>query len=90
MEELAREVHLSRSALGERFTRVVGEPPMRYLAGWRMQLAKHLLGQPELSVARVAARVGYESEVAFHRAFKRHTGHPPAAWRRIREDAGGG
>lgn len=81
VEELARSVHLSRSALGQRFARIVGEPPMRYLAGWRMQLAKHLLRQPELSIAQVAARVGYTSDVAFHRAFKRHVGSPPAAWR---------
>lgn len=81
VEELARAVHLSRSALGQRFTETVGEPPMHYLAGWRMQLAKQLLAQPELSVAQVAARVGYHSEVAFHRAFRRHVGRTPATWR---------
>jgi AraC family transcriptional regulator, alkane utilization regulator len=79
--ELARAVRLSRSALGQRFAEVVGEPPMRYLAGWRMQLAKSLLRQPGLSIAQVAAQVGYDSDVAFHRAFKRHSGQTPAAWR---------
>ncbi len=79
--ELARGVNLSRSALGQRFTEVMGAPPMHYLAGWRVQLSKDLLRQPALSVAQVASRVGYESEVAFHRAFKRHVGQTPAAWR---------
>lgn len=81
VEELARRVHLSRSTLAQRFTEVLGESPMRYLAGWRMQLAKHLLRQPELSIAQVAALVGYHSDVAFHRAFKRNFGEPPASWR---------
>jgi len=79
--ELAREVRLSRSALGQRFTEVVGEAPMHYLAGWRIELAKQLLRQPGLSIARVSARVGYRSTVGFHRAFKRRVGETPAAWR---------
>jgi AraC-like DNA-binding protein len=81
VEELAHAVRLSRSALGQRFTEMVGESPMRYLAGWRMQLAQRLLGRTDLSVEQVAARVGYGSGVAFHRAFKRHVGETPAAWR---------
>lgn len=79
--ELARRVHLSRSTLARRFAEVLRARPMRYLAGWRMQFAKHLLQRPELSIAQVAARVGYRSDVAFHRAFKRHFGESPASWR---------
>ena len=60
----------------------VGEPPMRYLAGWRLQVARQLLRQPGLGIAEVASRVGYDSEAAFNRAFKRHVGLPPATWRR--------
>jgi AraC-like DNA-binding protein len=80
--ELAREAATSRSALADRFTELIGESPMRYLAGWRVQLAKQLLGDGDSSVAEIAARVGYESEAAFNRAFKRSAGSPPAAWRR--------
>lgn len=79
--ELARSVGMSRSALGSRFARVVGEPPMRYLARWRMHLARKLMRDPRLSLAEVGDRVGYGSEAAFHRAFKRHAGEPPGAWR---------
>ena len=71
-----------RSVLAERFTRLVGEAPMRYLANWRMQLAKQLLREGTHSIQEVATRVGYESEAAFNRAFKRATGSPPATWRR--------
>jgi AraC-like DNA-binding protein len=81
---LAREVGVSRSVLGERFQSLVGEPPMRYLARWRMHMAERLLTQPDLSVAEVAARVGFESSVAFHRAFKRHAGQTPVEWRAAR------
>jgi AraC-like DNA-binding protein len=80
--ELAREVAMSRSALAQRFAEIVGETPMRYLAGWRMQLARQMLRQGTRSVQQVAARVGYESEAAFNRAFKRATGTPPASWRK--------
>jgi AraC family transcriptional regulator, alkane utilization regulator len=55
---------------------------MRYLAGWRIQLAKQMLRDGDSSVAEIAARVGYESEAAFNRAFKRNAGSPPAAWRK--------
>jgi AraC-like DNA-binding protein len=78
---LADEVAVSRSTLAQRFTTFVGETPMRYLAVWRMQLAKYLLKQTTLNVGEVAQRVGYESDVAFNRAFRRHVGQPPATWR---------
>jgi AraC-like DNA-binding protein len=86
VDALGHEVGLSRSALAQRFGDVVGEPPMRYLAAWRMQLAQSLLRRSGLTIAQVAARVGYASEAAFERAYKRHVGLPPATWRR-RSDA---
>jgi AraC-like DNA-binding protein len=79
---LASEVGLSRSALAERFTHFVGHPPMQYLARWRMQLAARRLADGDAKVAAVALDVGYDSEAAFSRAFKRATGMPPAGWRR--------
>ena len=82
VEELARETALSRSVLAQRFTDLVGEAPMRYLANWRMQLAKEMLREGANSIQEIATRVGYESEPAFNRAFKRATGFPPAAWRK--------
>ncbi|MCC5928871.1 MAG: AraC family transcriptional regulator [Cyclobacteriaceae bacterium] len=81
ISELAREVGMSRSGLTKRFTDMVGEPPIKYLTGWRMQLARHYLLQPGYSIQQVALQVGYESEEAFSRAFKRHFGEPPASWR---------
>jgi AraC-like DNA-binding protein len=82
LDELGREVGLSRSALHERFVRFAGIPPMQYLANWRMQLGANLLRTTHAGVAAVALEVGYESEAAFARAFKRAVGHPPASWRR--------
>jgi AraC-like DNA-binding protein len=82
VSELARETAISRSALAERFTQLIGESPMRYLAGWRVHLAKQMLRERDSSVAEIATRVGYESEAAFNRAFKRSAGSPPAAWRK--------
>jgi AraC-like DNA-binding protein len=82
LEALAREVGLSRSALAERFTHFVGDPPMQYLARWRMQLASRMLADGAAKVAAVALDVGYDSEAAFNRAFKKVTGLPPATWRR--------
>jgi len=82
VDELAREVALSRSALAERFVALVGEPPMQYLMRWRLALAAQTLRSGGDAVARVAERSGYESESAFIRAFKREFGMPPAAWRR--------
>jgi AraC-like DNA-binding protein len=80
--ELAREVGLSRSALADRFSRYLSEPPMAYLARWRLQLAARSLGSTSHSVAQIAAEVGYESEAAFNRAFKREFGLPPARFRK--------
>jgi AraC-like DNA-binding protein len=82
VEALAREVGLSRSALNERFNALIGEPPMQYLTGWRLALASQALAGGNDAVARIAERVGYDSEAAFNRAFKREFGIPPAAWRR--------
>jgi AraC-like DNA-binding protein len=84
LESLAHEVGLSRSALAERFTQFVGQPPIQYLTNWRMQLAaNHLLSGVD-SVAAIASRVGYESEAAFSRAFKKAVGAPPGQWRKRR------
>lgn len=81
VEDLAQAVAVSRSSLAQRFTALIGETPMHYLAAWRIQLAKYLLKQTNLNLVEVAQRVGYDSDVAFNRAFKRHVGQPPAAWR---------
>jgi AraC-like DNA-binding protein len=80
LDELAREASLSRSALADRFGRLVGKPPMMYLAQWRMQIAAGLLARGA-KVSAVASEVGYDSEAAFNRAFKRFVGIPPATWR---------
>jgi AraC-like DNA-binding protein len=82
LEDLGRDVGLSRSALHERFVQLIGQPPMQYLAQWRMQVAAGLLRTSQQTVASIALEVGYDSEAAFARAFKRCTGEPPAAWRR--------
>jgi len=82
VEGLAREVGLSRSALADRFVALIGEPPIQYLTRWRLALASQALASCNDAVARVAERVGYDSEAAFNRAFKREFGLPPAAWRR--------
>ncbi|MFO7655137.1 MAG: AraC family transcriptional regulator [Candidatus Krumholzibacteriia bacterium] len=82
VEMLARAVGASRSVFGERFAALVGEPPMHYCSHWRMHVARRLLQEEQLSLADIAARVGYESEAAFNRAFKRHTGAPPGRWRK--------
>jgi AraC-like DNA-binding protein len=80
--ELATAVGVSRSALVERFTRYLSNPPMTYLTGWRLRLAAQALTSSSKGVADVAAAVGYESEAAFNRAFKRAFGVPPAQYRR--------
>lgn len=78
---LAREAHVSPSLLDERFRDVLGLAPIRYLTGWRMRIAEDLLRSSDLSLAAVARRVGYESEEAFSRAFKRTHAQAPSAWR---------
>lgn len=82
LDMLAREVGMSRSAFAERFTQLMGVSPMQYLSNWRLQRAARLLERQGMSVARAAAEVGYESEAAFNRAFKKQVGVPPGAWRR--------
>lgn len=80
-EALAHEVSMSRSTFSERFTSLVGMPPIRYLTHWRLQLAKERLRDGRQSIAQIAHMVGYESEGSFNRAFKREFGEPPARWR---------
>lgn len=83
LEELAAQAGTSRSVLAERFAHFVGQPPMQYLTQWRMQLATHLLAEPGArKVTAIAEAVGYESEAAFSRAFKKCVGVAPARWRR--------
>lgn len=79
---LAEAVYVSRAVLAERLVAVVGMPPMHYLTQWRMALAAHHLLSGNLSQIRIAEAIGYESEAAFSRAFRRQYGMPPAAWRR--------
>jgi AraC-like DNA-binding protein len=81
VDEIAGKAGLSRSAFVERFTNAVGLPPMKYLTSSRLALAKQLLLDRRQAVAKVAAKVGYEAEEAFNRAFKREFGLPPARWR---------
>jgi AraC-like DNA-binding protein len=82
VDELGREVGLSRSALADHFIRLLGVPPMHYLANWRMQVASEKLRGTSASLAQVAELVGYDSEAAFSRAFKKAFGVAPATWRR--------
>jgi AraC-like DNA-binding protein len=82
VDDLGREVGLSRSALHERFVNFLGHPPMHYLASWRIQLGVRLLRESNRTVATIALDVGYDSEAAFSRAFRRLVGMPPAAWRK--------
>jgi AraC-like DNA-binding protein len=83
MDNLGREVGLSRSAFADRFIRLIGVPPIHYLASWRMQVATQKLRDTSASLAQVAEMVGYNSEAAFSRAFKRAVGSAPATWRRL-------
>jgi AraC-like DNA-binding protein len=82
VETLAHEVGASRSTLMDRFARYLGEPPMAYLARWRLRLGARLLKTSRHSVLEIATRVGYESEAAFNRAFRRQYGAPPGRYRR--------
>lgn len=81
VESLARGVGLSRSAFIDRFSKLVGMPPIRYLTVWRLQTAKLNLRETQIAIGQLASSVGYESEEAFSRAFKREFGLPPARWR---------
>jgi AraC-like DNA-binding protein len=82
VDDLSREVGLSRSALADRFIKLIGMPPMHYLASWRMQVATQKLRNTSASLAQIADLVGYGSEAAFSRAFKKAFGVAPATWRR--------
>jgi AraC-like DNA-binding protein len=81
LAELAHAVGMSRTVLVERFTSYTGVPPMTYLLNWRMQIAAGMLAEGTSTIARIAADIGYMSEAAFSRAFKRSAGQAPAAWR---------
>ncbi len=87
LEALSREAGLSRSSLHERFTRFLGQPPMQYLTRWRMQLAAGILRDTDAKLVEVSLDLGYESEAAFSRAFKREVGASPGAWRRAKRRA---
>jgi AraC-like DNA-binding protein len=80
VESIARQAGASRSEFAERFTQFVGIPPMQYLSKWRMQIASGLLAD-NVNIAAIAAEVGYGSEAAFSRAFKKIVGQPPSVWR---------
>lgn len=82
LASLAAEVHLSRSVFSERFSRLVGMAPIRYVTQWRMHLASSWIREGHLSLSEVAYRLGYSSEAAFSRAFKRYLQVPPGAIRR--------
>ncbi|MEZ5738508.1 MAG: AraC family transcriptional regulator [Burkholderiaceae bacterium] len=88
VDALARTAGLSRSVFADRFTQCLGQPPMQYLATWRLTLAADQLRSGKVSIGRIAEQVGYESEASFTRAFKREFGLPPATWRRTQEPAG--
>jgi AraC family transcriptional regulator, alkane utilization regulator len=85
VDELASEAAMSRAALAKRFVELVGQSPIQYLAGWRIHLARNLLRESTLGIGEIAGRVGYESEAAFNRAFRRLVGSPPATWRQARD-----
>jgi AraC-like DNA-binding protein len=82
LDTLAREAGTSRSVLAERFQQLVGSSPIQYLTQWRMLLAANLLSRSNAPLARIAEDVGYQTDTAFSRAFRREYGTPPAAWRR--------
>ena len=85
LAELARTIASSRTVLADRFSQVVGVPPMLYLTRWRLQLAAEQLTSSSTKISAIAEQVGYESAAAFSRAFKRETGMSPDAWRKSRQ-----
>ena len=87
LEKLSEEAGLSRSSLHERFVHFIGQPPMQYLTRWRMQVASGLLRDTSAKLVEISLGVGYESEAAFSRAFKREVGVSPGAWRRVKRAA---
>lgn len=87
LEELAREAGVSKTVLGDRFRVLLGESPMQYCARWRMHVAADMLRRDRQSACSVAYSVGFNSEAAFNRAFKREFGLPPAAWKRVQSAA---
>jgi transcriptional regulator GlxA family with amidase domain len=90
LEDLARTAGISRSVLAERFQKYLGEAPIAYQTRWRLQIAAQKLATSSQGVARIAADVGYRSEAAFNRAFKREFGLPPARFReRSKSEAAG-
>lgn len=90
VEALAVEVGVSRATLSRRFTRLVGEPPLAYLTRWRLEIAARRLRETSDSVAGIANAVGYTSEFAFSRTFRRHRGVPPSRYRQLTASAGSG
>jgi AraC-like DNA-binding protein len=90
LEDLAHAANTSRSVLAERFQHLVGTAPMQYLTQWRMLLAANLLCRSNAPLARIAEDVGYQTDTAFSRAFRREFGSPPATWRRTRSMSGAG
>jgi AraC-like DNA-binding protein len=87
IDSLAQQVHISRATLARRFAEIVGEPPLTYLARWRMHLAAQRLKYSSDTVEAIAREVGYTSEYAFNRAFARHPGQPPGPYRRLARGA---
>jgi AraC-like DNA-binding protein len=88
LEELARAANSSRTTLTKRFTDLVGQPPMQYLTQWRMQVAANQLTQSGVKISAIGRGVGYDSEAAFSRAFKKATGVAPGAWRGRKNGSG--
>jgi AraC-like DNA-binding protein len=84
IEQLAKQSGVSRTVLAERFAELVGSPPMQYLGKWRMQIASEMLRNGSANIAHISVTVGYESEAAFSRAFKKMIGVSPSAWRDVR------
>jgi AraC-like DNA-binding protein len=87
LPELARELGVSRTRFAERFHTFLGEPPMAYLTKWRVGLGAEMLESSDASIAEIALGVGYGSETAFNRAFRREFGSPPAQFRRAKKMA---